>query len=301
MSLMFRDEEARRTIDAAYERFRARIPGAVGRSVPTRFGETHVLVAGPSDAPPLVVLHGALASSAHLMGELGPLRDRFRVYGIDVLGQSVKSAEVRPAVDGPAYAEWLVDVLDALGLERPHVYGVSFGGFVARKLAEHAPERVDRLVLLVPAGIVAGSAWKGLVKMGIPMALYRAFPSEARLARFLRPLLTTDDDAWVQYLGEAFLAYKLDFAVPPLARPEALATFTRPTLVVGASDDISFPGAALVARAKELFAVVETVLLEDCKHSPPTTDAFRSELGLRVARFLTEEGALAREAERRVS
>ncbi|MFT3765284.1 MAG: alpha/beta fold hydrolase [Minicystis sp.] len=242
MTTMFRDEAARARITAAYDRFRARLPETTSRTVPTRHGETHVLVAGRDDAPPLVVLHGALASSAHILGELGPMLDRFRVYAIDVLGQSVKSADVRPDLDGPAYAEWLTDVLDALGLGRVHVYAVSWGGFVARKLAEHAPERIDRLALLVPAGFVGGPAWKGFKEMGLPMTMYLAFPSEARLMRLARALFSTLDDAWVPYFGEAIRSYKLDMRVPPLAGPERLAKFTRPTLVFGARDDLQLPG-----------------------------------------------------------
>jgi len=181
----------------------------------------------------------------------------------------------------------MVDVLDGLGLVRPHVYGVSWGGFVARKLAEHAPERIDRLVLLVPAGMVAGPVWKGVTQVGIPLALYRAFPSEARLLRFAKAVLTTPDDDWLRYFGEAFRSYKLDMRVPPLATAEPLAAFTRPALVFGASDDLSFPGAALLSRAKVLMPHAEVEMLEGCRHAPPTDDAFRHRLGDRITRFLT--------------
>jgi pimeloyl-ACP methyl ester carboxylesterase len=286
MTTIFRDDRSRATIEAAYDRFRARVPDAGGRTVKTRFGDTHVLSVGPESAPPLVVLHGALASSAHVMGELGPLRDRFRVHAVDVIGQSVKSADVRLDLDGPAYAEWATDVLDGLGLARAHVYGVSWGGFVARKLAEHAPARVDRLVLVVPAGFVNGPFWKGMTEIVIPMTLYRAFPSEARLRRFTRSLLTTTDDDWTPYLGEAFLHYKLDIRVPPLATPDRLAAFQRPTLAFGADGDLSFPGAALLGRIKEVIPQAETELLEGCRHSPPTDDAFRHRMADRITRFL---------------
>lgn len=286
-STMFRDAEARAAIERWYARFLARIATPTEtRTVETRFGATHVLVAGPAGAPPLVCLHGAMASSAHLLAELGPLVARHRVYAVDVLGQSVKSADARVPVDGNAYGEWLVDVLDGLALPRAHVLGVSWGGFAALRFAVVAPARVDRLVLVVPAGVVSGPAWAGFTKMGWPLALYRMFPSEARLRRFLTPLLTTFDDDWVAYLGEAFRGYRLDMRIPPLAKPGELEGFDRPTLVFGASDDLSFPGAALLARMKALLPHVQTELLEACKHSPPFDDAFRARLGGRVGDFL---------------
>jgi 2-hydroxy-6-oxonona-2,4-dienedioate hydrolase len=287
VSTIFQNEQARSIIENAYERFRARIGVATeSTTVTTRFGSTHVLCAGPRHAPPLVVVHGALASSAHVLGELGPLLERFRVYAPDVIGQSVKSADTRVALDGPDYAHWLSDVLDGLHLQRAHVYGVSWGGFVATRLAQYAPERIDRLVLLVPAGIVSGPAWKGFTRVGLPLALYRAFPSRARLVRFASAVLTTLDDAWVDYLGEAFRSYKLDIRVPPLAKPEQLAHFQRPTLVFGASDDLSFPGAPLLARARQLWPQAETELLEGSRHAPPTDAAFKQRLGEHISAFL---------------
>jgi len=291
MTTLFRDEKGRAVMEAAYERFRARLPeakeGALeSRVVSTRFGDTHVLVTGPANAPPLVVLHGALASSAHVLGELDSMRSAFRVYAVDVLGQSVKSADARIDVRGTAYGEWLVDVLDGLGLATAHLYGISWGGFVARKLIELAPERVDRLVLMVPAGIVTGSAWKGFTRVGLPLSLYLAFPSEARLRRFGEGILTTLDDDWLPYIGEAFRAYKLDIRLPPLAEPAPLAAFTRPTLVIAAEEDVSFPGAALLARAAVLFPHAETELLAATRHSPPTDDRSRAKLAERVTRFL---------------
>ncbi|WP_437949319.1 alpha/beta hydrolase [Sorangium sp. So ce296] len=291
-SIIFRSPEARARIATWFERFREKAPVPTrAREVSTRFGATHVLVAGPEHAPPLVCVHGAMASSAHLLPELGPLLTRFRVYAVDVIGQSVKSADVRVPVEGPAYAEWLTDVLDALGLPRAHLLGVSWGGFVALRMAEIAPSRINRLVLIVPGGVVSGPVWQGLTRVAIPMALYRAFPSEDRLARLVSGLFTTQDAMWGPYFGDAVRSYRLDMRIPPLATPEALAGFTRPALVFGADDDVSFPGAKLLARAKVLLPRAETELLEGCRHSPPTDDAFRARFGGRIARFLEPDAA----------
>jgi pimeloyl-ACP methyl ester carboxylesterase len=48
----------------------------------------------------------------------------------------------------PALARFTAGVLDAVGVRRAHVLGVSFGGLVAQQLAAFAPDRVDRLVLV---------------------------------------------------------------------------------------------------------------------------------------------------------
>jgi pimeloyl-ACP methyl ester carboxylesterase len=288
MKSIVKTPEARRTLEGWYQTFKAKIPArTTERKVQTSFGETQVLVGGPEDAPPVVLLHGALASSAHVLAELAPLLSRFRVYAVDVIGQSVKSAEVRPPVKGNAYGQWLAEVMDGLALPRAHVVAVSWGGFVALRLAAHAPSRIDRLVLLVPAGVVQGSALDGFFKMGWPMMMYRAFPSRARLARFLRNLLTTQDEDWVGYLGDAFLGYELDFRPPPLATREELAGFTGPAMIFGADDDVSFPGQALLRRAPQILPnLADSELIANCRHCPPTTDEFREWLSSRISRFL---------------
>ena len=79
----------------------------------------------------------------------------------------------------------------------------------------------------------------------------------------------------------------MDMRVPPLVRPEDVASYKGPTLVLGADQDVSFPGAALLARAKELFPHAETELLEGCKHCPPIDAAFRAKAASRIEGFLS--------------
>jgi hypothetical protein len=51
-----------------------------------------------------------------MLSGFAPLLGSFRVYAPDIIGQSVKSADARLPLEGPACGQWLVDVLDALGL-----------------------------------------------------------------------------------------------------------------------------------------------------------------------------------------
>jgi 3-oxoadipate enol-lactonase len=56
------------------------------------------------------------------------------------------------------YAADAVGLLDALGWDRCHVMGVSFGGMVAQEVAIRYPEHVDRLVLACTSSGGAGGA-----------------------------------------------------------------------------------------------------------------------------------------------
>jgi 2-hydroxy-6-oxonona-2,4-dienedioate hydrolase len=283
-SAIFRNADSRCAVLAAYERLLQDTPQAQSRRVSTRFGDTHLLVAGREGAPPLVVLHGALANSALAIREAHALMDDFRLYVLDVIGQSVQSQDVRLGLDD--YAHWLRDVLSALNLPRAHVYGASFGAFIARKLAELAPGQIDRLVLLVPAGIVSTPLLSVAVQSGIPLLLYRTMGNQAALQRLLHAMLTTPDAALSEYLAQALRHYRLDLAVPPLATPEPLQSFRRPTLIIGASDDITCPAVDLLRRAPLVFPHAAVEILPNSKHIPASDQAGRRRLCARVARFL---------------
>lgn len=294
MRPLFKSDAAREKVAGWYDRFLSHVSAPTeSRLVKTSLGETHVRVGGPADAPPLVMLHGAMASSAHALRELQGLLAHFRVYAVDVLGQSVKSADVRPNVRNGDYGRWLAEVMDGLALPRANVLGISWGGFVCVRLAALAPQRIERLALLVPAGIVSGSAFEGFVEMGVPMTMYMLAPNEARLRKFVSRLLTTQDEEWMRFLGDSFLSYDVaGMKVPPLATVEELKAFTAPTLVIGGDKDLSFPGEKLLARAKELFSGLRaTELVKDCQHCPPTTDEFRGWLAQRLVTFLKDEAA----------
>ena len=115
----------------------------------------------------------------------------------------------------------------------------------------------------------------------------RMFPSEQRFAAFAQNVLSTIDDDWLPYLRDAFSSFNMDMRLPTLATPDELARFSAPTLVLAADGDLSFPGTKLLARAAELFpSLVEKELVANCRHCPPTTDAFREWLAGKLTTFL---------------
>ena len=57
-------------------------------TVPTSFGETHVIASGPKHAPPVVLLHALLATSASWYKNVEALSQGYRVYAVDVMHKS---------------------------------------------------------------------------------------------------------------------------------------------------------------------------------------------------------------------
>jgi len=85
------------------------------------------------DGPPLVLLHGAASDSRDWRRELDGLSDEFTVVAWDApgCGHSFDPPDDY-GLDG--YADCLAAFVEALGLERPHVLGLSFGSGLALEL-----------------------------------------------------------------------------------------------------------------------------------------------------------------------
>lgn len=103
--------------------------------IPTRFGRTHVLVSGPTQAPPLVLLHGYMATSIMWAPNIADFSHDYRVYAIDIMGQPSKSIPGEPIRDAADYVAWLTATLDMLRVDRVTLIGMSFGGWLAREVS----------------------------------------------------------------------------------------------------------------------------------------------------------------------
>lgn len=106
--------------------------------------------------PPLVLLHGGFGfDSRSWRRQLDALSDAFTVVAWDAPGCG-RSSDPPSTFRLPDYADCLAGFIDALGLSRPHVCGLSFGGALALQLFDRHPAVPRRLVL---AGAYAG--WAG--------------------------------------------------------------------------------------------------------------------------------------------
>jgi pimeloyl-ACP methyl ester carboxylesterase len=118
-------------------------------------GQHSIAYRRAGSGPPLVLLHGFLCDSRVWRPQLEDLADDFDVIAWDAPGAG-------DSTDPPStftMADWvacLVGFLDAIGVGRAHVVGLSWGGILAQELFRWRPDRIDRLVL---ADTYAG--WKG--------------------------------------------------------------------------------------------------------------------------------------------
>lgn len=123
--------------------------------VNTRYGSTFIIATGEKHAPPLILLHGSAMNSVMWLGDTREYSRNHRVYAVDIPGEPGRSDENQLPFSGSAFAEWLNDVYNALALEKASLIGISLGAWLSIKFSLCYPEKVDKLVLLCPAGIGA--------------------------------------------------------------------------------------------------------------------------------------------------
>src|SRR3954452_1897757 len=119
------------------------------RRVDTPIGEIALLQAGQGH--PVLLLHGLGATKASFLPTVAALADSFRVIAIDLPGFGDSAMPLGAPYAPPFFARSVVEVLDALDIDRAHLVGNSMGGRVALEAGFTAPDRVDRLALLSPS------------------------------------------------------------------------------------------------------------------------------------------------------
>ncbi|MGN7797545.1 alpha/beta fold hydrolase [Leifsonia sp. 22587] len=121
---------------------------------------------------PLLAVHGITANHVAWMLAAAALPDR-RIIAPDLRGRG-RSAGLPGPFTLNDHADDLTRVLDALEIERTTVAGHSMGAFVAVRLAQRHPDRVERLVL---------------IDGGLPIPLPEGVPPEDLPAVVLGPAL----------------------------------------------------------------------------------------------------------------
>jgi pimeloyl-ACP methyl ester carboxylesterase len=236
--------------------------------VPTREGETFVVACGPVDGPPVLLLQGSGANAAMWRRDIAVWAEDFRVYAVDVIGEPGLSAPSRPPLASGAYAGWLDDVLDRLGLSRASLVGVSLGGWLALDYAIRRPDRVERLVLLSPSGI--GRAKLGILVKAVLLAPLGRWGRRRLLRSAVGAAPGAPGPADDVVLGEFALLIFAHFRprreVVPIFPDEALRRVTAPMLVIVGERDAMLDSNGTARRLAQAVPHAQVRLLPAAGH-----------------------------------
>ena len=197
---------------------------------------TTVQMLQDGSGPPLVFLHGAGGAGRWLAFQERLAKD-FSVY-----------FPSHPGHGGSEAAEWIehisdlavhyLDLLDGLGLERAHLVGASFGGWIAAEIATMASHRLASLVLIDPVGIrVEGWIYPFLFGMDVPEIVATVFQNPMAALALAPPDQSADTLALQYRQGTALARVSWNpYLYNPLLR-RRLGRISAPTLLCWGAHD----------------------------------------------------------------
>jgi pimeloyl-ACP methyl ester carboxylesterase len=251
---------------------------------------THVQVWGRADAPPLVLLHGFQVTSTMWAPNAAALGAVRRCYAPDTLGDFGWSQPARPPRALDDLCAWLESLLDALGLDRVDLGGMSYGGWLAANLAARRPARVNKLVLLAPGASFAGFS-AAFVLRGLPMIAFKQRRFVDAYLRWAAVPPAGDDhyEAWMSALVDVMFTGIRHFGglrlpLPKRLPPEVMRAIAAPTLLVYGEQEKMYAAPRAVAVARAHVAKLETLLVPDASHDLTIGQAAR--VNDAVAQFL---------------
>ncbi len=225
--------------------------------------QTNVHVTGTG--PDVLLIHGSgpgVSAWANWRMTMPGLAGRYRVIAPDIVGFGFTERPVGFRYEISSWTEHVLGVLDALGVERCHVVGNSFGCSLALALAIHHPERVHGLVLMGATG-VPFEITPGLDAVWGYEPSVEAMEELLGIFAFDRALVGPDL-ARLRYEASARPgvqeAYRSMFPAPRQSAldaithlPEDIARIAAPTLIVHGRDDQVIP----VSNALTLLELID--------------------------------------------
>jgi pimeloyl-ACP methyl ester carboxylesterase len=197
---------------------------------------------GSGCGPAVVLLHSSVCDRRMWQPQWAPLIDAgHRVLRLDFRGFGETPAPAWPYNN----AADVLELLDAVGIERVSLVGASFGGRVAQEFAARWPDRVDRLVLLCAAR--AGHPPTAAIKAfgeredELLAAGDLAAATELNLETFLGPRADEATRELVRRMQRH--AFEVQIAAPEVARVDVaydIAAITAPALVVSGALDVDY-------------------------------------------------------------
>jgi pimeloyl-ACP methyl ester carboxylesterase len=241
--------------------------------IPTSFGRTRIVKTGNPAGKPIVLFHGFNAGAPLTLEAVLGLLDAYQFYGVDTIGQTTKSEENRLNSKDLSYGKWAAEVVKGLALEKANFIGISYGAYILQKMIRHQPDLVGKAIFVVPSGLVSGPIGPSITQLTIPLLAFKITKKEKHMKKFLSAFVP-DDDAFMQsLLAEMMNGTYLDTSIPKLLKEKDVANFQAPVYVIGADNDVYFPGQKTIDRCKVLFPnFKEGVLLKDSKHMPGKND-----------------------------
>ncbi len=234
--------------------------------VKTRFGDTFVIKCGRNDGEPLLLISGLAESSAYWFGNVTDLSKKYKIFAIDKIADLGKSITEKYPKNIGDFSDWLIDVMNALSIKKANIAGHSYGAWITLGFAIKNPERLNRVVLLSPAGLFCKNSgsfmWRGFKAT--------VFPSRNNIENFHKWLHIKEELISEQgIIGWKNWRHKM--IIPTVFSDTELKQLNIPVLFMIGSEDLttSYTPNEIINKAKSLLKNFKGEIISNTGHNFP--------------------------------
>ena len=241
--------------------------------IDTSHGRTFVRISGPVDGPPLVLMHGAGATSLSWMPNIKALSQSYRTYAVDNIydfGRSVFTKNFKVPDD---FVKWMDELFSTLDLgDNINLMGLSYGGWLTSLYALNHPEKLDKIVLLAPAATVLPLG-PGFLKPALLSILPHRHFVKKGMESILADLWKKDEagrsyaESWVEHLDLGFRSFKPKMTVSPTVLTDAdFKSLKMPVLFMVGENEKIYSAKKAVARLNKIAPHVKWEIIPEAGH-----------------------------------
>ena len=234
--------------------------------VMTRFGTPHVIASGPKGSPSLLVLHATGTSSTMWFPNIGTLSSSYRVYAVDIIGEPGKSQQSSLLKNREDCANWLGEVMQGLGLKRTNIAGLSYGGWHTLNFSLFFPDKINKIVVLAPAGSILPLSWPVLLLLRLlPYLPIKPNPFRSFFNKGFHPN---------ELFARQFASGVKHFRYPDpnesiftnVFSEAELSGINFPTLFIVGENEVIYDPVVAIEKVNQLIPNVETKLIPNASH-----------------------------------
>ena len=242
--------------------------------------KTRYVQAGDPNAPALIMLPGTASSWETFCANLESHSRHFNCLALDTIGSGFSD---KPDKDYEIadYVEHILAFMNAVGVSRASFIGVSLGAWIATRIAASRPERVNKIILLAPSGMLVHTQTMNRIRGTRTKAVDD--PSWENIKSVFEPLIYDEHNRIPDLLSVRQTVYRLpemkqamqhilclqdpDIRARNLVHEDDWRRIQAPTLVVLAPDNSeAFYQTGL--RAIELIPNARSIEMRQVKHWP---------------------------------
>jgi len=212
----------------------------------------------------IVFIHGASINSYFFVNQLNFFSNEFNVFAPDLPGRNKGDEKGLQSVS--EYADFIIDFIEKMKLEKPHICGISMGGAIVLDILARPYENIERAVIINSGArlkvldMVFGSVKnafqdfkKGMVKFGVSKDF---------------DFTKIEPDAYKACIDNPMTALADFNACNNFDLMNSLEKIEKKVLILGASEDVSTPlkyGKFLEENIKNS----QFKIIEGCGHLSP--------------------------------